>query len=133
MARALLTILLALPLLMPPGVCLCDAGARGAKPTADHATKPIKKGCSCCGRHGPPAAAVQPPAAPERHDSDCPAVNSSAWEKWDVSPRAAVEFDSTSVALIFLSTIVAALIAPVADAPPIAFPPAYLTHQSFLN
>ena len=130
MARALLTILLALPLLAPPGVCLCGADTRRSSPAKSQKAKPAKKTCSCCGRcHSAPEAAP----APERHEPDCPAaLCASVVEKWDVSPRAAVEIDSTCFSLTTSEANVASALRPANNVPLFASPPPYLAHQSFL-
>lgn len=69
--RALLVLLIGLPLLLPPGLCLCQV-ARCA-PVAAAQPEPVSA-CRCC--HAPKARPPVPPQPqPEQHhDAGCPVV-----------------------------------------------------------
>src|SRR5262249_52952393 len=132
MARGLLTLLLTLPLLAPPGVCLCGGDAREPISSKIRQSKPAKKCCSSCGR----CHSTEPQAAPapERHEREGPAAFcASVVEKWNVSPRGALDVDFTPDSFLTLAATVVPVTPTGNDAPPpITSPPLYLAHQSFV-
>jgi hypothetical protein len=132
MARALFTILVALPLLAPPGVCLCGGAANPGR-AKSQAAKPVKKSCSCCGHCRPAPAVERNPAPPQRHEQDCPAaLCASVVEKWDDSPRVTLDLDSIPLLTMKFSVCPARVSVSCTETPPTISPPAYLAHQSFL-
>lgn len=96
MLRSLGTVLLIVPLLLPPGVCVCDLLAQECGACAEAAAPavaPSETGCCC--KHHRPAQAVclhtghtcsksKPANAPDNHPLGCPAKPDHA--QWKAQP-----------------------------------------------
>jgi hypothetical protein len=80
--RRVLLLLIACPMLLPPGFCICKFVDVAPPTAAAKAETAPKQGCCCCHRHAKPKAPASPhpdaPSAPtktpdEQHVPACPA------------------------------------------------------------
>jgi len=119
MVRRLLTLLLAFPLLLPPGICVCEiASGRAAAPAC-----PVN-GCACC-QHDAPAADPGPVhvtgGRPARdngpaHLPGCPACeNGAQWKCRTSPPDVAAPLPGAAPAPLKAALSAAAVACPIAS------------------
>jgi hypothetical protein len=109
MARRVLSLLLILPLLLPPGVCICDllhrceACTESPRPTSVVASPSRTTACHCC-RHKHTGPVAQHQVAPchdpvpadgkDPHAPGCPAKTGGSW--WKTEPTVTATPDANS-------------------------------------
>lgn len=147
MLRSLGTYLLIVPLLLPPGVCVCDlVASSGQAPQPESVTlSPECSGCRCQHHQRarqiaqaresadlPSAAAELPAKSDEQHLPACPAKNGSVqWKAQTVSSSHLIDRAVLPAQFELAPVVAVAAPAAVCDLCPSA-PPLYLTLLTLL-